>query len=1233
MDRTARHPFLATPPRPRGRHRSPLTAALVVAAMFTAFLAQPAAAANAGEINGTVFHDLNGGVMDGTGIGVTGPQQLYVNLIDSSGSVVANTAVAVDGTYQFTAVPDGTYRLAVSTVDEAVLGNIGDLPSIVANVPPNWEFVAEGVAVPDGTADGTVTVELVAADGIDGVDFAITEVDSDGDGIPDTSDSDWNGNSVPDDQEYCFNTYFDPDGQLGSSPADEPAAPGTADGVNWGNPTLRRTNLMHSGQTALTADNNNGLLRIAGANAVSPFSVGSGLSIAVNAGSASFDVAGIDEATLDAAIAAGDYVTFTVQTDNDFARAHIDWVGLLNRNQGANPSLDAWVTYQVSSNAGGSWTELATWHVNNTPALPYPAGRLNTRILPYGIAHDTLYTFRYAFYNAPSGTYNFDDPFIAFDACTYTIRGSVTIENDTTIADGVVNGAPYAAGAAEPALWANLLHPDGTVWMSVPVAADGTYLFGDVDAATDYTVLLTTSHLVNGTRPTAAALPPGWVSVGDDCCDATGTDGTADSAAAVPFVQTDLTHVDFSLARVVSVSGTVYQDTTADAEVDGTPISAPAGEQLFAVLVDVGGTVLQTVPVAADGTYTFPNVTPFQQVRIVMDTVAQVPGATAVDPTPPAGWVATGESPAGASGNDGTADGGLTLDVGDTSVAGNDFGVDEWPSVSGSVFRDGDGVADGAVDGAGVGSVFGDPVFVVLVDAAGTVAAVTQPSADGTFSFADVAPGDYSVQVSATVPTVGDPVGAASVPGGWAPVGEDCCDGSGSDGVADGTVAVTVAAREVTGVGLGIEEPPVASDVTAGLRMNPGGSTQVAVPDPVVADAEDGTPSTIVITTLPSPEEGVLFYDGVAVVAGEPITDFDPALLMVDPADAAATVAFDYVAVDAAGVRSAPATVSMEFGVASLDLVKSATASDTDGSGAIGAGDTVEYSFRVTNTGTVPLVDVVISDPALGWVDAACVAVLAVGASADCATTGQYVLTAADVSAGYIENTATGAGQPATADGDALLDPVTGDPYPPVTDVSDAGTTPDGVVIPTPDQTETANPGTTPNDPDDPTDDPTTVTAPSTPSGPAALTVAVFALSSGFAAVGDPLNWRIVVTNSGEVEATGVALGLPAGAVLRCAVSLPVAALAPGESFTCTASTTATRADVAAGRAVLPVTVTGEGGGLVLTARGEARVPEAAAPLPPTGGIVNTVVPITGILLILAGVLGMALDRRRRRVS
>ncbi len=86
---------------------------------------------------------------------------------------------------------------------------------------------------------------------------------------------------------------------------------------------------------------------------------------------------------------------------------------------------------------------------------------------------------------------------------------------------------------------------------------------------------------------------------------------------------------------------------------------------------------------------------------------------------------------------------------------------------------------------------------------------------------------------------------------------------------------------------------------------------------------------------------------------------------------------------------------------------------DVNSSGITDAGDTISYSFTVTNTGNVPVHDIALVDPLLTGqlITTSCVpSSLAPGEVSHCTQSGPYVVTGADELAGTVANRATATG-------------------------------------------------------------------------------------------------------------------------------------------------------------------------------------------------------------------------------
>lgn len=92
----------------------------------------------------------------------------------------------------------------------------------------------------------------------------------------------------------------------------------------------------------------------------------------------------------------------------------------------------------------------------------------------------------------------------------------------------------------------------------------------------------------------------------------------------------------------------------------------------------------------------------------------------------------------------------------------------------------------------------------------------------------------------------------------------------------------------------------------------------------------------------------------------------------------------------------------------SLAVTKHASLNDTNGNGTADAGETIDYSFDVENTGNVDLTDVTVNDPKVTGLDPVS-ADIAVGED-QLFTSEPYVVTDADVDAGEVANSATATG-------------------------------------------------------------------------------------------------------------------------------------------------------------------------------------------------------------------------------
>ncbi len=226
---------------------------------------------------------------------------------------------------------------------------------------------------------------------------------------------------------------------------------------------------------------------------------------------------------------------------------------------------------------------------------------------------------------------------------------------------------------------------------------------------------------------------------------------------------------------------------------------------------------------------------------------------------------------------------------------------------------------------------------------------------------------------------------------------------------------------------------------------------------------------------------------------------------------------------------------------ASMAMIKSVTST-----GPYDVGTDITYEIVVTNTGTLMLNDIEVSDIGATILSGSPITSLEPGASAT--VQASYTLTASDFDNGSYSNSALATGNSPTGIDDVVV-------------VSDAGTDENGNTIENP---------LTVDGPDfgpDPTDDPTVLSL------IGAMTMIKSVTSNAPYSVGDMINYEIVVTNTGTTNITNIEV-VDNDATLISDSTIP--SLAPGVSTTLLASHTLTQADLDAGTYSNSASATGD---------------------------------------------------------
>jgi uncharacterized repeat protein (TIGR01451 family) len=354
------------------------------------------------------------------------------------------------------------------------------------------------------------------------------------------------------------------------------------------------------------------------------------------------------------------------------------------------------------------------------------------------------------------------------------------------------------------------------------------------------------------------------------------------------------------------------------------------------------------------------------------------------------------------------------------------------------------------------------------------------------------------------------------------------------------TFATQWQTRQQSGIAFGIQTTQLTLTKAVTDRVNPTDSFDVSITSPegaTLASQSTGTGATATtgaITVLPR-STGVAYTLAESPTAGTGTlqSNYDESWSCTNATAGSATSlpsgAGTSKAIAPAIGDNITCTVTNTAKPRSLALVKHAgTAVDVNGDGLVDAGDTIAYTFTVTNTGELDLHGIAVSDPKLGSVTCP-IDTLTAGASETCTADSLYVITPDDLKAGGVDNSATASGMP-----------------------------PGGTA------TITSLPSTTHT--------PTTTPAPGL-----SLVKSADPSDAQSYAPGQVVTYYFAVTNTGNVPINGISIDDNdfSGSEPLSKIDCPSAELAPGAQEVCTATYTLTPDDVDAGALRNSATVTG----------------------------------------------------------
>ncbi|WP_461138206.1 beta strand repeat-containing protein [Spirosoma pomorum] len=463
------------------------------------------------SVTGTIFNDGNGlsdNTISGTGTNAGG---LFVNLVNTSGNVVAFQAVPATGVYSFTGVAASTYSVRLSTTTAA----IGSTAPTVS-VPTGWTFTGEGTtAAGDGTPNGIISVTVATA--------SITNANFGLDQLPVPTSSTLAAQANP----GGTNAVSVPPASFTGTDAD-----GTINAIRY---TTFPTNVtsLTIGTTTYTSFPAGGVTAAAG-SAVRIDPVDRAVTVSI-------DFRAIDNAGQESTATGTVSVPFTyVITANPDA-------GTVSAGTGGTPVANVAGNDFVNGQAANLTTNATV-----SPLGTYPTGvTLNTTTGSLSVAAGTApgsYTVAYQLCDRLS------PPTCATALVSFTVTPGIggTVVNDVNgLTDNTINGTGTNAGG----LFAILINSANTVVASLSVSPAGLYRFDNV-APGIYGVQLSTAAGTIGSAPPAISLPTNWTSTGEGITAA--GDGLANGITSVTVGSGEVTGVNFGVEQLpTSISATL----------------------------------------------------------------------------------------------------------------------------------------------------------------------------------------------------------------------------------------------------------------------------------------------------------------------------------------------------------------------------------------------------------------------------------------------------------------------------------------------------------------------------------------------------------------------------------------------------------------------------------------------------------------------------------------------------
>ena len=244
------------------------------------------------------------------------------------------------------------------------------------------------------------------------------------------------------------------------------------------------------------------------------------------------------------------------------------------------------------------------------------------------------------------------------------------------------------------------------------------------------------------------------------------------------------------------------------------------------------------------------------------------------------------------------------------------------PKITGRLFIDANGLSDNIVNGIGTNKAGSTPMYANLVKD-GVIVKSDVLDSLGFYKFLGLFTGSYEVQISSIKGEIGLIPPSQDLPVEYSFVGDNVGVGAGNDGTTNGKQSLTIASgQDILDVNFGIDGIPITTGFTQASQENPSNQIQVIVDELSFSDPEEPSISNITIQDIPDPSfQGILYYNGIAVTAGQNIPNYNSSSLTVDPVEGEVTVTFTFFSTDMAGLVSNVSTINIPFTSTAVPVV------------------------------------------------------------------------------------------------------------------------------------------------------------------------------------------------------------------------------------------------------------------------------------------------------------------------